>query len=196
MHRQRWLAVGASTGGPGALLELLGALAPRPAVRVVVVQHIAPGFDGGLATWLADFTHRDVRIAVDGERPPLGSVRIAPAGSHLVVSATERLRLDAVTPPRSGHRPAVDELFFSLARVAPSRTVAVLLSGMGYDGASGQLALRRCGALCLVQDEESSTVFGMARAALELGACDVALPPAALGARIERWLSLPLTSTF
>ena len=182
----RWLALGASTGGPAALRDLLAALpSPAPA-RIVVVQHIAHGFEVGLAEWLAGTLGLDVKVAVDGERPEPGAVRIAPGGVHLRVAADDRLALDGVTPPRRGHRPAVDELFLSLAALAPRETAAVLLTGMGSDGAEGLAALRRAGALCLAQDESSSAVFGMPRAAAELGAVELALPPEGLGRELAR----------
>lgn len=182
----RWLALGASTGGPAALRDLLAALpSPAPA-RILIVQHIAHGFEVGLAEWLAGTLGLDVRVAVDGERPDPGTVRIAPGGVHLRVTGEDRLALDGVTPPRRGHRPAVDELFLSLAAVAPRETAAVLLTGMGVDGAEGLAALRRGGALCLGQDEGSSAVYGMPRAAAELGAVELALPPERLGRELAR----------
>jgi two-component system chemotaxis response regulator CheB len=184
----RWLALGASTGGPAALRDLLAELPVPPPLRVVVVQHIARGFELGLADWLAGSLGLDVRVALDGEQPRPGTVRVAPAGAHLRVTADDRLALDAVTPPRRGHRPSVDELFLSLAAAAPRDTAAVLLTGMGTDGAEGLSALRRAGACCLAQDEASSAVFGMPRAAIELDAVELALPPRALGVELARRL--------
>lgn len=181
-----WLAIGASTGGPAALRDLLVALPVPLSFPVVVVQHIARGFEGGLADWLAGSLGLDVRVALEGERPAPGAIRIAPGGVHLRVGADRRLDLDALAPPRRGHRPSVDELFLSLSRLDAERVAAVLLTGMGADGAEGLAELRRRGAVCLVQDEASSAVFGMPRAALELGAAEAALDPRALGERIGR----------
>ena len=165
-----FLAIGASTGGPAAVRDLLAALpAPAP-FPVLVVQHIAAGFESGLAEWLAATLGLDVRIALAGEHPAPGTVRIAPGGAHLRLGADGRLELDSGTPPRRGHRPSVDELFRSLDQGAAQRVVAVLLTGMGTDGAEGLRELRRAGALCFAQDEASSAVFGMPRAAIELGA--------------------------
>lgn len=188
----RWLALGASTGGPGAVCELLKAVSRLRRVRVVLVQHISSGFEEELSEWLAAALHRDVRVALDGEHPPVGSVRLAPTGSHLLVSSTGDLALEAEGPPRCGHRPSIDELFLSLARVAPARTAGVLLSGMGRDGAAGLHALRRAGALCLTQDEASAAANGMPRAARALGASRLSLAPAALGVEIDDWLALPV----
>lgn len=185
----RWLALGASTGGPAALRDLLAALPPRPPISIVVVQHIARGFESGLADWLAGSLGIDVRVAVEGERAPLGAVRIAPAGAHLKIAGDERLALDFETPPRRGHRPSVDALFHSLAAVAPIGAAAALLTGMGNDGAEGLAALRRAGGLCFVQDEASSAVYGMPRAGLELAGADASLPPRAIGEEIARRLA-------
>jgi two-component system chemotaxis response regulator CheB len=184
----RWLALGASIGGPAALRDLLAELPVPSPLRVVVVQHIAPGSEVDLVDWLAGSSGLDVRLAVDGERPPPGSVRLAPAGAHLRVTSRDRLELDAGTPPRGGHRPSVDELFLSLAMVAPHDTAGALLSGSGSDGAAGLAALGRAGALCLVQDEASSAAFGMPRAALELGAVALALSPSEIGRELRRRL--------
>jgi two-component system chemotaxis response regulator CheB len=193
----RWLALGASTGGPAAVHLVIAAVSRAFSVRILVVQHISRGFDGALCDWLAaaledDGCSRDVHLAEHGERPPPGSVRIAPAGSHLRVTRAATLELDGSSPPRSGHRPSVDELFLSLATVAAHQTAAALLSGMGPDGAAGLLALRLAGGHCLAQSEDSSPIFGMARAARDLGARPLALPPPALGVEINRWLSVPL----
>jgi two-component system chemotaxis response regulator CheB len=184
--RLRYLALGASTGGPGAMRDLLGALAAPPPFAIFAVQHIARGFEPGLADWLAGALALDVRVAVAGEIVPPGAVRLAPGGVHLRIDGDGRLELDAEAPPRRGHRPSVDELFLSLAAHAPAATAAALLTGMGADGAHGLAELRRRGAYCLVQDEASSAVFGMPRAALELGAAEAALAPAALGEAIDR----------
>ncbi len=185
----RWVAVGASTGGPGALRELIGALPERMPASLLVVQHIAQGFESGMADWLATLLSRDVRLAREGETVPAGAVRLAPSGSHLLLDEGGRTRLDAATPPRRGHRPSVDELLLSCARNHGSRVAGVLLSGMGSDGVEGLTALKAAGALTLVQDEATSVVFGMPRAALECGAADMALPPARIAAELARcWL--------
>ncbi|MEO8275601.1 MAG: chemotaxis protein CheB [Thermoanaerobaculia bacterium] len=181
-----WLAIGASTGGPAALRDLLAELPVPLPFAVLVVQHIATGFENGLADWLAATLGLDVRVALAGELPAPGTVRIAPAGAHLRVGADGRLELDTKTPARRGHRPAVEELFRSLREVGATRVAAVLLTGMGTDGAEALLALRHAGALCCAQDEESSAVFGMPRAAIELGAAEIVLPPRAIGAEIAR----------
>ncbi|MCX7895498.1 MAG: response regulator [Thermoanaerobaculum sp.] len=181
-----WILLGASTGGPGALRAFLAALPLTVRAPVLVVQHISPGFEEGLAHWLAQETGRDVRLATDGEKPPPGAVRLAPAGAHLLLGPQGLLHLDAQAAPRGGHRPSVDVLFESALGLSPSRTVAILFSGMGSDGASGLLSLKRAGAMTAVQDEATSAVFGMPRQALELRAAEVALPPEELARLVTR----------
>jgi len=182
----RYLAIGASTGGPGALFDLLGALGRHPRVGVVVVQHIAEGFESGLAEWLGLELGIDVAIARTGDHLGKGCVRIAPAGGHLTLDRFGILQVDRQTPAVNGHRPSVEVLFRSLADHPPERVAAVLLSGMGADGADGMLALRREGCLTVAQDEASSAVFGMPRAALDRGAAVVTLPPNEIGHLVAR----------
>jgi len=177
----RYVAIGASTGGPWAVHTLLAALPPSPPAAILVVQHIAQGFEEGFAEWLASDLRRDVKIARDGEPAAPGTVRVAAAGAHLILEAGGVLRLDAARPTRSVHKPSVDELFLSCAASCPVETAGVLLTGMGSDGAQGLAALRRAGGFTIVQDEASSTVFGMPRAALEAGAASLALPPEEIG---------------
>jgi two-component system chemotaxis response regulator CheB len=173
----RWVAIGASTGGPAAIRELLEEVPPEPPVSFLIVQHIAAGFEAAMAEWLNKELPLDVRLARDAESPRRGAVRLAPAGAHLRLDAGGVLRLDAETPARRGHRPSVDDLFRSCAESFPRQSAGVLLTGMGADGVDGLAALRGAGALTLVQDEASSVVFGMPRVALERGAAERALPP-------------------
>jgi two-component system chemotaxis response regulator CheB len=171
---RRVIVVGASTGGPQALLELLRGL-PADGPPVLVVQHIVPGFVQGLVAWLASAAApRRVVVATEGAAPEAGFVYVAPSEGHLVVEDA-RLRIDA-SPPRGGHRPSVDVLFESAARGLGASCVGVLLTGMGSDGAQGLLALRRAGAETIAQDEATSCVYGMPRVARELGAACRVLP--------------------
>lgn len=185
-RKLRWIAIGASTGGPAAIREFLEEIPPDPPVGFAIVQHIASGFELGFADWLNKALPLDIRLARDGEALRRGSVRLAPGGAHLLMEAGGVLRLDAETPPRRGHRPAVDEFFSSCAETCPDEVAGVLMTGMGADGVEGLLALRRAGGLTLVQDEASSVVFGMPRVALERGAADVALPPRDLARTLVR----------
>ena len=182
----RWVAIGASTGGPAAIRELLEEVPADPPVGFLIVQHIASGFELGFADWLNKEFPFDVRLAQDGEVLRRGMVRLAPGGSHLRLETGGVLHLDSQTPARRGHRPSVDELFQSCAESCPQQVAGVLLTGMGSDGVVGLLALRKAGGITLVQDEASCVVFGMPRVALEKKAADVALPPRALAQTLIR----------
>lgn len=177
----RLIALGASTGGPGALVDVLGALPAPLHVPVLVVLHINETFAGAFADWLDAQTPHRVAYARDGE--PLaataGRVTVAPPGRHLVL-ADGLLRLTQA-PERHSCRPAVDCLFESLAHECGAGTAAALLTGMGRDGAMGLLAIRQAGGQTLAQDEASSVVYGMPREAVALGAAARVLPLAEIG---------------
>ena len=175
------VAVGASTGGPQALATFLQALPAEPASAVLVVQHMEPTFLPGLAQWLASQTGRDVRLAARGDRPVPGRVLIAGEARQMHLSAEGAI--DYVEgDPRAIHRPSVDALFLSLAGAPCAAGVAVLLTGMGRDGAAGMLALRQAGWRTLAQDKDSSVVWGMPGAAHAMGAAERTLPLGDLGA--------------
>ena len=182
----RYVAVGASTGGPGAIYELLATLSGRARVGVAVVQHIAEGFEGALAEWLAGELAMDVGVARHGEHLSIGKVRIAPPGHHMSVGVGGTLRLDHLAAPVDGHRPAVEVLFRSLLDQPAGRVAAVLLSGMGSDGAAAMADLRSANILTVAQDEASCAVFGMPRAAIERGAAAFALAPQQIGRLLAR----------
>ncbi len=177
----RNVVVGASTGGPKALAEMLSQLGRGFAAGVAVVQHIAPGFEGALVQWLAAESGLDVALASDGESLRAGCVRLALADRHLMIDHCGRLRLDSGTPPYKGHRPSIDVLFRSMVNRDAQTTAAVLLSGMGADGSLGMNELKAAGAMTIAQDEPSSAVWGMPRVAAEIGAADFVLPPVAIG---------------
>ena len=182
----RYIAIGASTGGPTAVRDVIAALPAVLPASVLVVQHIAAGFETSFAEWLGTELPRSVRLATQGEHPQEGEVRIAPAGAHLLLGADGLLHLDATAPPRRGHRPSADDLFRSCAVSFPHATAGVLLTGMGSDGAAGLADLRRAGGVTVVQDEATSVVFGMPKAALECGAAEIAMAPGAIGAALGR----------
>ena len=160
------VGIAASTGGPAALATLLRALPPLLA-PVLVVQHIHPSFTAGFVTWLDAEVPAPVQCATDGALPLPGHVYVAPAEVHLRLGAAGRMSLDP--DPPAVHRPSADELFHSIAERAGPAAVGVSLTGMGQDGARGLLAMRRAGARTFAQDEASSVVFGMPRAALRVG---------------------------
>ncbi len=174
----RLVAIGASTGGPGALRTLLQALPADFALPILLVLHIAEPFGAAMAEWLDAQTPIAVRYAVDGEPlPPVGRpcVLMAPPDRHLEVTDRGRLRLHD-GPERHSCRPSVDVLFESLARHLAGGTIACLLTGMGRDGAQGLLAIRQQGGLTLAQDELTSVVFGMPGEAAKIGAAARVLP--------------------
>ncbi len=162
----RVVAIGASTGGPGAILDVLRAVPPRFPLPLLIVLHIGEPFGTAFSEWLDGQTGHSVAYAKDGE--PLDGVArrvvMAPPGSHLVVEGA-RLRLSDA-PERHSCRPSVDVLFESLAISDGSRVAACLLTGMGKDGAFGLLQLRRAGALTIAQDESTCVVYGMPREAV------------------------------
>jgi two-component system chemotaxis response regulator CheB len=164
------VGIGASTGGPGAIVEILRRLPHRLPVPVLLVLHLSDRFGGAFAEWLDGQTDHEVRYARDGEAVAAAAGRIvmAPPDRHLVVR-DGRLRLtdDA---ERHSCRPSVDVLFESLARGYGSGVAACLLTGMGRDGAAGMLAIRAGGGTTIAQDEATCVVFGMPREAIALGA--------------------------
>jgi two-component system chemotaxis response regulator CheB len=169
----RAIAIGASTGGPAALLRIMGALPASFSVPILLVIHIGASFGAALAEWLDGQSPLRVAFASDGDPlPPQGQGRVlmAPGDRHLVVDGS-RLRLSSA-PERHSCRPSVDVLFESVARSMGSRSGACLLTGMGKDGADGLLAVRRAGGATLAQDEETSVVYGMPKEAALLGAAE------------------------
>jgi len=168
------VVIGASLGGPRALASLLRRLTPAFPAPVAIVQHIADGFTEGLASWLATEARLDVHEARDGEALVPGRVVLAPTGCHLVVGEGFVRLSDA--PSVDTFKPSVTPLFLSAARAYGARVCGVILTGMGRDGAEGLRAIKEAGGPTLAQDEATSAVFGMPRAAIELGAVDRVLP--------------------
>jgi chemotaxis response regulator CheB len=177
------VAIASSTGGPAALEEVLRHLLGQP-VAVVLVQHIDQRLVGGFADWLEKAVGWPVTVAAEGTPPVAGVVHVGPGGKHLEVDG--RGLFAYRDEPRSVHMPSADRMFASLAAHAPDRVVAAILTGMGADGAAGLLALKQAGAKTVAQDEASSAVFGMARAALELGAVSHLTPLGGIAPAIVR----------
>ncbi|MFM8735976.1 MAG: chemotaxis-specific protein-glutamate methyltransferase CheB [Pirellulales bacterium] len=169
----RLLVVGASTGGPKAVSDLLFPLPHDWNVAVVVVQHVDVAFAPGLAKWLGDRTGRQVRVAEHGQQPVAGDVLVAGTNDHLVLTRSGTLEYRA-EPREIFFRPSVDVFFQSVAEHWPRAGTAALLTGMGRDGANGLLALRSRGWHTIAQDQASSVVFSMPKAAIDAGAaCEV-----------------------
>ena len=169
------LGIGASLGGPRALAVLLKGLPNDLPVPICVVQHISQGFSQGLASWLGSESGLKVKEAEDGEPLVASTVFIAPTGAHLTVGTGDEIVLDG-GPAVDGFRPSATALFASLARRYGRRVIGVVLTGMGRDGADGLAAVRAAGGRTLAQDEATSVVYGMPRAAVEAGAVERVLP--------------------
>jgi two-component system chemotaxis response regulator CheB len=185
------LAIGASTGGPAAVLEILRGLPSNFPLPILVVLHIGAPFAAALADWLDGLCPLPVAYAKDGD--PIqpsgrGCVVLAPPDQHLVLRQG-RLRLTD-GPERHSCRPSIDELFESLAREKGERCAAYLLTGMGRDGAAGLLAIRTAGGATIAQDEKTSVVFGMPREAILLGAAQRVLSIGDIAAEIKAFATI------
>jgi len=180
------IALGASTGGPGALVDVLRGVPIGIDATMLVVLHIDEPFSSAFADWLANQTSHPVKYARGGETlaESRGRVMMAPPGRHLAVTAG-KLWLSSA-PERHSCRPSVDVMFETLAKDCARDVVACLLTGMGRDGADGLLALRRAGAHTIAQDEASSVIYGMPREAALLGAAQRILPLSEIGAALTR----------
>ena len=177
------VAIAASTGGPSALATILSGLAGLQA-PVLVVQHLHADFVDGLVEWMSRVSALPVETARAHQIARTGRIYLAPGGTHLRFGTNRNLELAEL--PVSVHRPSADELFKSVAESAGSAAIGVLLTGMGEDGAQGLLAIRQRGGITLAQDEASSAVFGMPKAAERLGAVNEMLPLGKLAAAIHR----------
>ena len=172
----RVVAIGTSTGGPAAAVEILRGLSPGFPLTILLVIHIGPTFSGFLAEWLDGQSAFRVTYAQDGaalSQVPAESVLMAPPDRHLIVS-DGRVRLTSA-PERHSCRPSVDVLFESLAAGMGRQTIACLLTGMGKDGAQGLRAIRQAGGYTLAQNERTCAVFGMPQEAIRLGAAEQVL---------------------
>ncbi len=182
------IAIGASTGGTVAIQEILTRL-PAGMPPIVITQHIPPGFTSAFADRLNRICALDVREAAPGDVLRPGLALLAPGDHHLVVQDTPQgLSVDLDRGPEVCYlRPSVDVMFFSVAEsaAAPS-AIAVLLTGMGADGARGMLALKNSGAATIAQDEASSVVYGMPREAVRIGAADTVVALSAIPALLNR----------
>lgn len=179
----RIIAIASSTGGPGALSRMLSELPGDLSVPVVVVQHIASGFGEGFVTWLNSTVPLKAKLAEQGEPLVPGTVYVAPDDKHLGVSARTTALL-STAPPLGGFRPSGTFLFESVAKAFGSSTIAVILTGMGQDGVEGLRQVREAGGQIIAQDEESSVVFGMPKAAIATGFVDYVLPLTAIAPRL------------
>lgn len=177
------IAIGASTGGPKAVVQILQALPADFPLPVLIVVHIGEPFGAAFADWLDGQSRSRVKIALEGQALDRG-VFMAPPTRHMIVR-NNKIYLDN-GPERHSCKPSVDVLFESLAAGYPGAVAACLLTGMGSDGARGLLAIRQAGGVTIAQDEASSVVYGMPREAVLLGAAQYVLPLSEIGPALVR----------
>lgn len=181
---KRVVVIGASAGGPAALAQVLSGLPPGFPAAVVIVQHVDPQFAPSLASWLNEQTRLPTRLAEPGDVPVAGQVLVAGRGDHLVFTSFGKLDY-VIEPADMPYRPSVDVFFESIARHWQGELIGVLLTGMGRDGAAGLKILRDRGHLTIAQDQATSAVYGMPKAAANLGAAMEILPLPKIGSRLR-----------
>lgn len=182
-RRDRLVAIGASAGGPVAVKQVLSGLSGNFQAAIVIIQHVDERFAPGMAEWLSRESPVQVRVAKEGDRPAAGTALLAGTNDHLVLKAADRLGYTA-EPREQAYRPSVDVFFESVGKHWPGDAVGVLLTGMGRDGAKGLKTLRAKGHYTIAQDEATSAVYGMPKAAATLGAAVDILPLARIASRL------------
>ncbi|MEK7274188.1 MAG: CheB methylesterase domain-containing protein, partial [Candidatus Desantisbacteria bacterium] len=165
----------ASTGGPKALQQVLSSIPKDFPLPIMLVQHIADGFVDGLVEWLDVECPLKVKLGTDRELLQGGVIYVAPCRFHMRVNEYKQIRLDD-SPPIGGHKPAVTALLSSVADVYENKAIGVILTGMGGDGAEGLKKMRDKGAATIAQDKDTSTIFGMPKVAIDMGAAQKVLP--------------------
>jgi two-component system chemotaxis response regulator CheB len=181
------VAIAASTGGPGAILEVLKKLPKNFPCGIVIVQHITSGFLEGMAEWLNSECQVKVKVAEDSERVCQGVVYLAPTDLQMRIEIGGKIRLSD-EPPYNGYRPSGDVLLESVAAVYRESAVGVILTGMGSDGAVGISAIKKMNGRTIAQDEKSCAVFGMPKSAIDMGVVDKVLPPDKISEEITKML--------
>ncbi|MDX1579413.1 MAG: CheB methylesterase domain-containing protein, partial [Gemmatimonadota bacterium] len=174
----RLVAIGSSTGGPAALMQLFGAFGKPPPCAFVVSQHMPEGFTRGFAERLDRMTAFRAREAADGDAPRPGVVLVAPGGSHLEFEARGGQPVVRLLRRAAGDKyaPSVDRMFASAAKHFGHDLLAVVLTGMGDDGRAGVLAVKRSGGNVIAESEETAVIFGMPQQAIRAGAVDAVMP--------------------
>lgn len=183
----RMIGVVTSTGGPTALVQLLGGMGPDFPLPILLIQHITASFLKGFVAWLDSVCPFSVVVAKDGEVPAPGRVYMAPPDRHLRVEAGS-LRVDEGDPV-SAQRPSGTVLFQSMARSLASQAIGVLLTGMGEDGAAGLWEIRKAGGYTMAEDESTAVVYGMPAEAVRLGGVCESLPVHAIAPRLLELIS-------
>jgi two-component system, chemotaxis family, protein-glutamate methylesterase/glutaminase len=170
-HSKKIVLIGTSTGGPRALQEVITKIPKTIGAPILIVQHMPPGFTKSLATRLDQLSEIDVKEAEHGDILQNGTAYIAPGGVHMKlkkVGSTFAIFLDQHEPPRSGHRPSVDVMFESASQFNDFDKIAVIMTGMGYDGSKGLVQLKNSGnVLSIAESQQTSIVYGMPKAAVE-----------------------------
>ncbi len=179
------VGIGSSAGGPTALVAILAELPKNFPACVLVVQHLLPGFAAPFAAFLQTHTAMPVKVARELQPIIAGQVLLAPDNAHLIVRS-RGLCGELDEPLVNGHRPAVDKLLESIARIYRTASIGVILSGIGTDGTAGLRAIREQGGLTIAQDGQSAAVNGMPRSALESGAAELSLTPPAIAQMLLR----------
>ncbi len=181
------VAIGASTGGPPVLQSILGSLHQPFPVPIVLVQHLSRGFQKSLVAWLQDSTGMRICIGEHSMQLAPGIVYLAPDDRHMTIDASGRLLLND-DPPENASRPSVSVLFRSVAQRYGAKSIGILLTGMGRDGAKELRQMRDRGAVTIAQDEETSVVHGMPGEAIKLKGARYILPPERIPSVVEHHL--------
>jgi len=185
---QPLLVIGASSGGPSALVKVLAELPVDFPASIIIVQHVDQQFVQGLADWINAQIDLPLRLAQTGDTPRAGEVLLSDSGQHLQLNRHGVLQYSD-EPAHYPYRPSVNVLFDSVASNWHGEAIGVLMTGMGRDGASGLLKMRNRGFLTIAQDEASCTVYGMPKAAVELGAAKEIMPLAAIAPKIRHYFA-------
>ena len=184
----RIVAIAASTGGPEALSIILSSLPAGFPCPVVIAQHISDGFVAGMAEWLQKLSKLSVKSPAEGEPLLPGTVYIAPSEKHMEIAGSKTITL-AERQENDIYHPSCDRLLSSAARAFGSRSIGVILTGMGRDGAWGMEKIKKAGGTTIAQDEKTSIVFGMPKIAIETGCIDKVLPIEEISGEIVRTLT-------
>ena len=179
------VAIGASTGGPQIIQQILNDLPDNFLLPILIVQHIASGFVEGFIDWLNTTTKLKIKIAEEGEQPMPGFVYLAPDDYHLGILKSSRTIKLSKAEKENGLRPAVSYLFRSVSEAYSNEVVGILLTGMGKDGSEELGLMKNIGALTIAQDEETSIVFGMPGEAVKLGAANLILDPKSIANKLK-----------
>jgi two-component system, chemotaxis family, response regulator WspF len=184
------LLIGASTGGPIALAKIVSRLPEKIHLATVIIQHVDEQFAEGLAEWLGEQTSLSVQLAHNESTPTAGKILLAGQNHHLIMTRNLTLKY-TVHPIDKPYRPSVDVFFHSVAQHWPQKSIAVLLTGMGKDGARGLKALHDAGWYTIAEHQKSCIVYGMPKAAIEIGAVTDVLPLEQIAPKILARLNAP-----